>query len=187
MMFRLMTTNPSLEISLAHAWMQGSEDQIVHELKNLSIDASWQDKEILSKDVFDILRETPSARIRNAATMALVGLGVEHAIKNIVDVLRRKDIVKSSGTLLFALNEINASIPLNVLMEIVELGSFEARNQAMFFLEEGRFEPVDLPSLEDAVSHLDKLIEVENPEIVEAADFAREHLLTYATDHYADV
>ena len=182
MIFRLMTVNPIIEKPLVQAWVQGDESLVVGALKNLRNEASRQDKELLSMDVLDILQETQSARIRDAAAIALVDLGVRQSVMKIVDVLRRPGFAKSSGTLLFALNEIQASLPLSVLMQVVVEGSFESRNQAMFFLEEGRFDRVDPSYLQSSIDRLETLMDAEDPETVEAADFARQCLLDYSRE-----
>ncbi len=184
MIFRLMATNPSFESSLVDAWRQGNEDQIVSELKSLRVGVSLQDKDTLSRDVLDILQETSSARVRDAAAITLSELGITQNTMKIVDVLRRKDVARSSGSLLFVLNEINATLPLSVLMQVVEYGSFEARNQAMFFLEDGRFDRVHISDLNIAIAHLKYLTKLDDQEAAEAADFARECLSDYANEHY---
>ena len=103
MIFRLMATNPSFESPLVDAWRQGNEDQIVSELKSLRVGVSLQDKDTLSRDVVDILQETSSARVRDAAAITLSELGITQNTMKIVDVLRRKDVARSSGDLKIAI------------------------------------------------------------------------------------
>ena len=67
-------------------------------------------------------------------------------------------------------------------MQVVVEGSFESRNQAMFFLEEGRFDRVDPSYLQSSIDRLETLMDAEDPETVEAADFARQCLLDYSRE-----
>ena len=59
-------------------------------------------------------------------------------MERIVDVLRGPEVAGSSGTLLFALNELGASLPPSLLVHLVEHGSFEGRAEALIAMEEGR-------------------------------------------------
>lgn len=176
MIISFTTTFPRSESPDAEAWSQRDEDTIVDALKNLRVGNSEQNRELLSVQVFDILQETASQRVRNAAALTLVDLGFNQTTMRIVDVLRRADLAEVSGTLLFALNEIDASIPLDIIVNVIENGSFEARNQAMFFLEEHRFidsEPVYIKAM---MTRLSKLIESKDEEQAEAAEFAKYYL-----------
>ena len=181
MILSFTTTFPRSKGPDAEAWSQRDEDTIVDALKNLRVDNSEQDRELLSAHVFDILQETIAQRIRNAAALTLVDLGINQTTMRIVDVLRRADLAEVSGTLLFALNEIDASIPLGIIVDVIENGSFEARNQAMFFLEEHRFIDADSVYIEGMITHLSKLMESKDEEQAEAAEFAKYYLSKYTS------
>lgn len=182
MMFRLMQTNPSVETPLVQAWQTGVDDLIVLELQNISKQASWLDRETISSDVLDILRETMSARVRNASALALVDLGVRHKTEQIADVLKRKDIAKVSGTLLYSLNEIDAYIPLSTAIDIVESGSFEARNEVVLFIEDGRLSEVSEPQFKAATDRLRKLVQTGDKETIEAASYAADCLADHVKE-----
>ncbi len=47
-------------------------------------------------------------------------------------------MLKMSGSLLFALNNIEAILPLDLIVTIIEEGSLEAQGEALVFLESGR-------------------------------------------------
>ena len=180
MILSFTTTFPRSESPDAAAWSQRDEDTIVDALKNLRVDISEQDRELLSVHVFELLQETTSQRIQNAAALKLVDLGINQTTMRIVDFLRRSDLAEVSGTLLFALNEIDASIPLDIIVDVIENGSFEARNQSMLFLEEHRFIDAEPVCIEAMIARLSKLVESKDEEQAEAAEFARFYLSEYA-------
>ena len=176
MMFRLMETNPVLETPLVQAWQTGNETSIVSALKAVSKDAGRSDRESLSRDVFDILRATSSARVRNASALALVDLEARGLVQRIVEVLEREELAQASGTLLFALNEVEASLPIGVALDIIERGSFEARTEVMRFLAEGRLSDASEPALTAAAERLSVLAQSGEAEVAEAAEQAAECL-----------
>jgi len=67
----------------------------------------------------ELARETRSPQIRNAAAIALADLGVDGADQLIIDLIKRKELRGANGTLLYALREMNAYVPLPVLIDIV--------------------------------------------------------------------
>ena len=66
----------------------------------------------------------------------------------------------------------------DIHVDIVESGSFEARNQAIFFLQEHRF-TVEPGLIEAAMTRLSRLMEPKEEEQAEAAEFAKHYLLDY--------
>lgn len=105
------------------------------------------------------LRDASSDMVRNQATLALVELVSKDAASDIIRVLRDRDISGSSGTLLFALNEIEADVPLDILARTVVGGSYEAQNEAMFALEQGRVASADDEVERRAVADVSPLLD----------------------------
>lgn len=85
-----------------------------------------------------LLRDTDSSRVRAAVAMTLADLGATDAIGPLLDVLGRPELAKTSGTLIFALSELGASIPIGLAATLIANGSFEARAGVLELMEEGR-------------------------------------------------
>jgi hypothetical protein len=120
---------------------------------------------------------TASNRVRNAAALALADMGGRDAGRMIVEVLRRPDIAKVSGTLLYALRELGASIPLSVIVGLIENGSYESRATALEFLKERQIERPDRAELDDARKRLTSFArDGDESEGAEAAQVALEYL-----------
>jgi hypothetical protein len=69
--------------------------------------------------IMELARGTRSPQIRNAAAIALADLGVDGADQLIIDLIKRKELRGANGTLLYALREMNAYVPLPVLIDII--------------------------------------------------------------------
>ncbi len=172
-----MVMHPSVSSPVDAALRTGDEGRVVEALRHSSRDAAERDRSSLTREIIALLRTTPSRRVRNAAALALADLGDPHAAEGIVDVLRRPEIADSSGTLLFALNELGASLPLSLLVHLVEHGSFEGRAEALIAMEEGRVTPGNGVETEGARRILTRLAEGQgDPDAAGAARQALEHL-----------
>lgn len=152
-----MVMRPSLSSPVEMALRTGDEGLIVKALRHSRDDVGQHDRSAVVEEALTLLRTTPSSRVRNAAALVLTDLNADSAGENIIEVLRRPDVAGSSGTLLFALNEIGASIPLSLLVSLVEHGSFEGRAEALIFMEEGRITHVDETGLQTARQTFEKL------------------------------
>ncbi len=118
------------------AWLALDEGSVISELKSVG---PWSPHHIELKSIIvSILQQAKSDRVRNAAAIAIVDLKATDAAHDIIDVLRRPEVAKVSGTLIYAVDELGASIPFLVLARLLELGSYEARAQALLFFEENR-------------------------------------------------
>lgn len=103
------------------------------------------------------LRTSASPHVRAAAAMALADHHAVGAEEAILHVLSRPDAAASSGTLLYALNELGGSLPLTVTVSILSNGSFEGRAEALTFFEEGRMIPASDEERQDARATLARL------------------------------
>jgi hypothetical protein len=82
--------------------------------------------------IMELARETRSSRLRNAAAIALADLGVDRADELLIDLIKRKQTRGANGTLLYALREMNAYVPLSVLIDIItEDPTYEALEGAL--------------------------------------------------------
>ena len=139
--------------------------------------AGTEEKSKSAAVALEILATTPSHRIRNAAALALADSGAPETVQSIMELLRRPEIAKASGTLMYVLNELGASIPLCLAVDLIENGSFESRVEALTFLEHDR---VDLASGADMGAALDRLGRLadqeDDPDCAEAAQLALQDL-----------
>jgi HEAT repeat protein len=78
-----------------------------------------------------ILEQTNSSRVRNAAALALADLRDGSAKDALINLLTRPDTKGSRGTLLYALEQLGADVPLPVLADIIADDSYEAREEAL--------------------------------------------------------
>lgn len=155
-------------------WLDRDEVSVLGDLK--SLDKHSSDLLELRIAVAQLLQSTTSNSVRNAAALALVDLGGDDAAQIIIDVLHRPDVAKASGTLIYAVDELGASIPLSVLARLLERGSYEARSQALSFLEEGRVARSSDDEWEDGRRVLAALAVSDDAEAAEAGRTALDHL-----------
>ena len=120
--------NASIEFdTLDGALRSGDENTIIQELRRAKTQKS---SELVAK-VAQILTETDSARIRNAAAVALADMNAREKADVILQLLMERKTQSSRGTLLFALEQMGAKIPLKILAEIILTDSYEARQEAL--------------------------------------------------------
>ncbi|MDP4024702.1 hypothetical protein Q8W71_18910 [Methylobacterium sp. NEAU 140] len=122
-----------------------------------------------AREIERILDTTTSFRLRNAAALALADLGAAGAAARIGQVLERPEVAPQSGTLLFALDELGASLPLDSFVNILRRGSFEGRAEALHFLDAGRISESGPEARARAVAALAALAAGADPEAAEAA------------------
>lgn len=163
-----MTVNPgassNMRSPLASAVLLGDDDTIIDGIGRVTTE--WSSH---IRDIVAILRETKSSRVRDAAALALVDMNAKAACGSIVDMLRRPEIAHQAGTLLYALDELGASIPVDVAVNLIETGSYEARAETILFLQDGRIDAVDESDRLNAMAKLLDLATSQDPELAEAA------------------
>jgi hypothetical protein len=69
--------------------------------------------------IMELAKETRSPVVRNAAAIALADLGVDGADDLLIELIKREETRGANGTLLYALREMNAYVPLSVLIDIL--------------------------------------------------------------------
>jgi hypothetical protein len=109
--------------------------------------------------------------VRNAAAIALADLNAVEADRLLIDLIDRKETRGANGTLLYALREMNAYVPLSALLDLIaEDHSYEAlegtldiiANNVDRYKEEekrgavARLQPL-LTSADEHISHAAKL------------------------------
>jgi hypothetical protein len=72
--------------------------------------------------------------------LALADLRANDAKDELIDLLTRPDTRGSRGSLLYALGQLGAAIPLPILAEIIANDSYEAREEALTFIGSNRIE-----------------------------------------------
>jgi nucleoid DNA-binding protein len=159
-----------LHENLSHAISVGSDDALVAALRNIkSTDQSAKDT------ILRIIRETNSSRVRNAAAIALADIRAPNATDVLVELLADPKTENSRGTLLYAIEELNGTVPLETLVDIILSGTYESREEALRLLTSGRAKSTPA-ELRMAGSSLDKaapLNEEEADSIKRAKDAIR--------------
>lgn len=119
------------------------------------------------------MSNTHSARVRNAAAIAVADFHSERIKDVLINLLLRDDTKKSRGTLLYVLDEIGASLPIEVITQVIATSRYEAQQEALAFLKSGRID-FNLQQLERSIDTLAKLRLSRNAERSKAAERALE-------------
>jgi hypothetical protein len=119
-----------IQYALEAAERSGDETRLVEELRNAEPD--------VAPEVMRILERTSSPRVRNAAALALADMRAEGARDSLIEALRRVETRGYRGTILYALDELGANLPLSVVIDIIVDDPYEAREEALGFLASGR-------------------------------------------------
>jgi hypothetical protein len=88
--------------------------------------------------IIEIAEATASPRIRNAAALAMADLRVQGAEQALIRLLGRGETKNSRGTLLYALEEMGAEVPLSLMVRILIEENYEGREQALDLLGKGQ-------------------------------------------------
>lgn len=124
-----------------HADLKGSlssddEDKLVKELRQIKSKRS--PRQLRIRKTLDVLKNATSSRVRNAAAIALADMNSVEAKRVLIDLLTQPATRNARGTLLYALDELGAKIPADVLVELILHDSYEARQEAVNLIEKGR-------------------------------------------------
>jgi HEAT repeat protein len=114
------------------------EGRLVDELQSLKNQRS--PRQARAAKAIQILEQTNSSRVRNAAALALTDLRAHNAKDALLNVLTRPDKKGSRGTLLYALEQLGADVPLPVLANVIAEESYEAREEALDLIGRHRVE-----------------------------------------------
>jgi HEAT repeat protein len=116
----------------------GDEGRLIAELRSLKSQRSRRGSR--AAQAMKILEETNSSRVRNAAALALADLRAHSAKDTLIDLLSQPETRGSRGTLLYALEQLGADVPLPILAEIIVDESYEAREEALALIVSNRIE-----------------------------------------------
>jgi HEAT repeat protein len=116
----------------------GHEDRLVEELRVLKSQRSRREPRVAKAT--QILEQTNSARVRNAAALALADLRAHSAKEALINLLTRPETRGSRGTLLYALEQLGADVPLSILVDIITKEPYEAREEALAAVARDRIE-----------------------------------------------
>jgi hypothetical protein len=128
----------------------------------------------------DLIRElagkTGSRVVRNAAAIALTSLNAPGADELLIDLIKRKDTRGANGTLLYGLREMNAYVPLPLLIDIlVEDRTYEALEGALDLIAINA-ECYDAQEKTKAVSRLKALMTLTDAHASHSAKLATRYL-----------
>jgi hypothetical protein len=154
---------------LEQSLLTGDEDVILAALKG----AKKSSRRKHLNQILLMLRTTHSSRVRNAAAIAVADFHSEKIKEALIDLLMRADTAKSRGTLLYVLDEIGASIPIDILTQIIATSRYEAREEALGFLRSRRIDWNPL-ELEQSIRKLQRIALSKNVERSAAAERALE-------------
>jgi HEAT repeat protein len=113
-------------------------------------------------DLAQIAWDTRSPRIRNEAALTLLALDDRSAAKLIIKLLQRQDTKGVRGTLLYTLNEMKESVPLEILIEIIINDNYEAQEEAILLLPNSKS---DEESRNEAAAKLKPLRQSKNKHV----------------------
>jgi HEAT repeat protein len=121
---------------LQNASSARDENRLIEELRSLKSQRS--PRRSRAAKALQILEQTNSSRVRNAAAVALADLRDSSAKGALIDLLTRPDTKGARGTLLYVLEQLGADVPLPVLADIIAEESYEAREEALALIARGR-------------------------------------------------
>ena len=122
-----------------------------------------------------ILDRTRSNRLRNAAALALADRHATGLAEHLTALLASPKMAKASGTLLFALDQIDGMLPAPAFLNLIENGSYEARAEALAFLADERVIGSNSDDGEDLVTKLSAVARSDDADAAEAAEEALGH------------
>lgn len=122
--------------NLGQSLLTGDESVILAALKA----AKKSSRQKYLSQILLILTNTESSRVRNAAAIALADLHSEKIKDALINLLMRADTKNSRGTLLYVLDEIGASLPIDIATELISTSRYEAREEALGFLKSRRID-----------------------------------------------
>lgn len=124
--------------TLEAAFDSGDEDRLVEELRLIASRKSRRQPRIAL--AMQLLERTGSPRVRNAAALALADMRAPGAKDVLIEVLRRPETRGCRGTLLYAAGQLAAALPIGLLADLIAEDSYEAREEALHFLANEKFD-----------------------------------------------
>jgi hypothetical protein len=134
----MSTAHPVAADALEAAFASGNEDLLVEELRKVDSHKSRQEARITL--VTRIPEQTASPRVRNAAALALADMRAQSAKDKLIDLLQRADTKGRRGTILYAIEQLDAIVPVSLLIDLVVEDVYEAQEEALNFMKRGQFE-----------------------------------------------
>jgi hypothetical protein len=148
---------------------QSEDDRVLTELrkKNKPEDVSW---------LLDVVSSTNSAKVRNAAAIALADMKVTEAKQVLVRLLHLPGTGGHRGTLLYGLGQLGVNVPLAILVDMIAEGPYETRQEAVNLIATDRVDNKTDEEIGRAEPALRKLVDSEDEEVKEAARSALSYL-----------
>lgn len=123
---------------LEGAFDGGNEDRLIEELRQIASRKSRRQPRIAL--AAQILAQTGSPRVRNAAALALADMRAREATDALIDALKNPETKGHRGTLLYALDQLDAALPISLLVDLTAEDSYEAREEALHLIANEKFE-----------------------------------------------
>jgi hypothetical protein len=161
------------QIRLDAAIRSGNEDRIVDVLDAIGRrGASLAELDLIK----ELAKKTGSPLIRNTAAIALADLNASGAEELLIGLIKRKETRGANGTLLYALREMDAYVPLPVLIDILsEDHTYEGREGALDLIA-ANTERYSREEKADAVSRLRPILSSTDEHTSHSAKLAIEYL-----------
>lgn len=80
-------------------------------------------------------QSTNNSILRNEIAMALSDIGCAEAVEPIINMIMSKETIKNKGTLLYALESLEYSSHVELLVDLLNDDSFEVSRQALILIE----------------------------------------------------
>lgn len=129
-----------------------------------------------AETVESMLVSTTSAKIRNAAALALLDMRSPRLEAAINTLLRRPTIARSAGTLLFCLMEADLRVAATAIPNIVRDGSYEARSELLILTSEGKVSFEHAAEMGALLADLAHIASTADAEAAEVAALAQEDI-----------
>ncbi len=114
------------------------EGRLVEEMRTLRSQRTSRD--LRTARALQVLEQTNSSRVRNAAALALADMKAHCAKETLVSLLAKPDTKGARGSLLYALEQLGEHVPLPILIQIIVDDTYEAREEALAFIITQRIE-----------------------------------------------
>lgn len=148
------------------------DTDVVDLLRGLPVDLEEAQWPRVWDGIAALLLASRSAKVRNAAALALGDMRYPDAVGVINSVLARRDVAMTGGTLVYVLSEIEGDVSFDAVLNLVEHGSYESRAELIMHLEKGLVAALDEARQRALRVELSRLAKGKDVDAAEAAHLA---------------
>jgi hypothetical protein len=123
---------------IEQALASGNDARLVEEIKKIDSSSPLNQKTVSL--IKKLARETNSSKVRNTAVLKLADLRAPRVKSILIGLLNRPDTKGSRGTILYALENLDAKLPLELLKQLIIEDNYETREEALNFIAQGNFD-----------------------------------------------